>query len=97
MASESRERRQRYGAELKAQIMAECEAPGASVARVAMAHLHAPSYTAYDLAWGDDLTELWVRYGIPVAYSRHWPAPSIPPMASCMSPASGSGGPMPGN
>lgn len=38
MASESRERRQRYGAELKAQIMAECEAPGASVTRVAMAH-----------------------------------------------------------
>ncbi len=38
MAGESRERRQRYGAELKAQIMAECEAPGASVARVAMAH-----------------------------------------------------------
>ena len=38
MASESRERRQRYGAELKARIMAECEAPGASVARVAMAH-----------------------------------------------------------
>lgn len=38
MASESRERRQRYGAELKAQIMAECEAPGASVARVAMVH-----------------------------------------------------------
>ena len=38
MASESRERRQRYGTELKAQIMAECEAPGASVARVAMAH-----------------------------------------------------------
>jgi len=38
MASESRVRRQRYGAELKAQIMAECEAAGASVARVAMAH-----------------------------------------------------------
>jgi transposase len=38
MASESRERRQRYGAELKAQIIAECEAAGASVARVAMAH-----------------------------------------------------------
>ena len=38
MASESRERRQRYSAELKAQIMAECEAPGASVARVAMTH-----------------------------------------------------------
>jgi transposase len=38
MGSEVRERRQRYSAELKAQIMAECEAPGASVARVAMAH-----------------------------------------------------------
>lgn len=38
MASESRERRQRYSAELKAQIMAECGAVGASVARVAMAH-----------------------------------------------------------
>jgi transposase len=38
MASESRERRQRYSAELKARIMAECAATGASVARVAMAH-----------------------------------------------------------
>lgn len=38
MQSEDRKRRQRYGSELKAQIMAECEAPGASVARVAMAH-----------------------------------------------------------
>ena len=38
MGSEVRERRQRYSAELKARIMAECEAPGASVARVAMAH-----------------------------------------------------------
>jgi transposase len=38
MASESRERRQRYSGELKAQIMAECETSGASVARVAMAH-----------------------------------------------------------
>ncbi len=38
MASEVRERRQRYSAELKAQILAECEAAGASVARVAMSH-----------------------------------------------------------
>ena len=38
MQSEDRKRRRRYGAELKAQVMAECEAPGASVARVAMAH-----------------------------------------------------------
>jgi transposase len=34
---ESRKRR-RYGRELKAQILAECEAPGASVAKVAMTH-----------------------------------------------------------
>ena len=38
MQSEDRKRRRRYSAELKAQVMAECEAPGASVARVAMAH-----------------------------------------------------------
>ena len=38
MESDSRKRRRRYGAELKAQILAECEAPGASVARVAIAH-----------------------------------------------------------
>ena len=38
MQSEDRTRRRRYSAELKAQVMSECEAPGASVARVAMAH-----------------------------------------------------------
>jgi transposase len=38
MQSEARKRRRRYSAELKARVMAECEAPGASVARVAMAH-----------------------------------------------------------
>ena len=30
--------RRRYSAELKAEVMAECDAPGASVARVAMSH-----------------------------------------------------------
>jgi transposase len=30
--------RRRYSAETKAQVIAECEAPGASVAKVAMAH-----------------------------------------------------------
>ena len=34
----SRKRRRRYGQELKTQILAECEQPGASVAQVAMAH-----------------------------------------------------------
>ena len=38
MASESRPRRKRHSAELKAQILAECAVPGASVARVAMSH-----------------------------------------------------------
>jgi transposase len=34
----SRKRRRRYDAALKAQIVAECDEPGASVAKVAMAH-----------------------------------------------------------
>lgn len=38
MASDKVTRRRRYGDELKAQILGECEAPGASVAEVAMAH-----------------------------------------------------------
>ena len=38
MESEESRKRRRYGAELKAQILAECAMPGASVARVAMAH-----------------------------------------------------------
>ena len=38
MASDKAMRRRRYGEEIKAQGMAECNAPGASVAKVAMAH-----------------------------------------------------------
>ena len=38
MQTEDRKRRRRYSAQLKAQVMAECEAAGASVAQVAMAH-----------------------------------------------------------
>src|SRR5512136_914887 len=38
MASDKVVRRRRYGDELKAQVLAECDAPGASVAKVAMAH-----------------------------------------------------------
>ena len=38
MGTENSHKRRRYGAELKAQILAECEAPGASVAKVAMSH-----------------------------------------------------------
>ena len=38
MEAENSRKRRRYGAELKAQILAECDRPGASVAKVAMAH-----------------------------------------------------------
>ena len=38
MATENSRKRRRYGAELKTQILAECDVPGASVAKVAMAH-----------------------------------------------------------
>ena len=38
MTSEKARIRRRYGAQFKAQVLAECEAPGASVARVAMSH-----------------------------------------------------------
>ena len=38
MASDKGVRRRRYGEEVKGAVMAECDAPGASVAKVAMAH-----------------------------------------------------------
>jgi transposase len=38
MASEKMVRRRRYGDEIKAQVLTECDAAGASVAKVAMAH-----------------------------------------------------------
>lgn len=38
MGTENSRKRRRYGTEMKAQILAECDQPGASVAKVAMAH-----------------------------------------------------------
>jgi transposase len=38
MEAEQSRKRKRYSRELKAQILAECDTPGASVAKVAMAH-----------------------------------------------------------
>jgi transposase len=38
MTSEKRGTRRRYGAALKAQVVAQCNEPGASVAKVAMSH-----------------------------------------------------------
>jgi transposase len=38
MGSEQTARRRRYSNEMKSRVLAECEAPGASVAKVAMSH-----------------------------------------------------------
>ena len=38
MASERRETRRRYSAGVKAQVLAQCDAPGALAAKVSMAH-----------------------------------------------------------
>ena len=38
MEAEQSRKRRRYSRELKSQVLAECEAPGASVAKVAMSH-----------------------------------------------------------
>jgi transposase len=38
MVEDKRATRRRYSAEFKAQVLAECDVPGASVAKVAMAH-----------------------------------------------------------
>jgi transposase len=38
MAEETKATRRRYSAEFKTRVLAECEVPGASVAKVAMAH-----------------------------------------------------------
>jgi len=38
MASEQTARRRRYSSEMKAQVLGECDAPGASVANVAMSY-----------------------------------------------------------
>jgi transposase len=38
MATDKKQTRRRYSEELKARVLVECEAPGSSVAKVAMAH-----------------------------------------------------------
>jgi transposase len=38
MGTESSRKRRRYGAEMREQILAECDVSGTSVAKVAMAH-----------------------------------------------------------
>jgi len=75
MGTEQSRKRRRYSPQLKAQILAECEAPGASVAKVAMAHginaniVHGWRKLARQ---GDAATGLVQREFVPVAVA---PAP----------------------
>jgi transposase len=76
MGTEQSRKRRRYSPQLKAQILAECDVPGASVAKVAMAHginaniLHGWRKLARQ---GDTLMRLVQREFVPVAVA---PAPA---------------------
>ena len=75
MGTEQSRKRRRYSAELKAQILVECDVPGASVAKVAIAHginaniVHGWRKLARE---GDTATGLVQREFVPVAVA---PAP----------------------
>jgi len=82
MASDKVVRRRRHGDELKAQMLAECEMPGTSVAKVAMAHginanvVHRWRQLARD---GDQATAVKPREFVPVAIAQ----PTALPTQSC--------------
>ena len=44
--------RRRHGVELKAQVLVECEGPGASIAAVAQDLLRIPDCDGFRLSWG---------------------------------------------
>jgi transposase len=73
METQQSRKRRRYSAQLKAQILAECDVPGASVAKVAMAHainaniVHGWRKLARQ---GDVATGLVQREFVPVALRR---------------------------
>jgi hypothetical protein len=46
-------------------------------ARVTLATIEAGSATTYDVSWGDDLRELLIRYGEPVAWAETRPATAL--------------------
>jgi transposase len=75
--------RRRHGAELKAAVLAECEAPGASVAAVALAH-----------GLNANLVRKWLvgrgikRTGLPAPRVASAPASDTPPMPVVATPAS---------
>ena len=82
MASDKVVRRRRYGVELKAQVLAECAVPGASVAKVAMAHginanvVHRWRQLARE---GGQATAAKLSEFVPVAIA----APTPLPIANC--------------
>lgn len=82
MASDKVVRRRRYDAEFKAQVLAECDAPGASVAKVAMAHgintnvVHRWRQLARE---GGQATAASPSEFVPVAI----PAPALQPVQAC--------------
>jgi hypothetical protein len=47
-------------------------------ARLTMAQLVQQARSAHDMAWGDDMAELMLRYGWPTAWSRGWQSASDP-------------------
>ena len=79
MASDKVVRRRRYGDEIKAQVLTECEMPGASVAKVAMAHginanvVHRWRRLARE---GAQVTVAKPREFMPVAIAAPPPSPS---------------------
>ena len=77
MGSEQSRKRRRYSPELKAQILSECDAPGASVAKVAMSHgINANIVHGWRKLsrQGDAAIEVVQREFVPVAVA---PAPEV--------------------
>jgi transposase len=79
MASDKVVRRRRHGDELKAQMLSECEMPGASVAKVAMAHginanvVHRSRQLARE---GGQATAVKPTEFVPVAVAQPTPLPT---------------------
>ncbi|MEW5918124.1 MAG: hypothetical protein AB1762_17105 [Gemmatimonadota bacterium] len=51
-------------------------------ARLTMAEMVRQSRSTHNMAWGDDMAELMLRYGWPTAWSRGWPSASDPTQIS---------------
>jgi transposase len=79
MASDKVVRRRRYGEQLKVQVLCECEMPGASVAKVAMAHgINANVVHRWRqlVREGGQATAVKPREFVPVAIAQPAPLPA---------------------